>query len=372
MKLFKTLSIMLLAGSILSACGQPAEEEGAASTDNGGYTGETLNDGEEVAAAPQEPREPFTPGDATVTPLATYGPITIYAEEFLYFLNLNASGQTNFLIQLGMPQEVIDEHWSSEAIDGLTNRELVHQETWQEVLDRATLRYIAVSRGYTFTPEMEISALEDIEEFINMTLAGGEDPYEFFYELAGITLETFSLIQPDMMIVNDFLISFSQSYETDEAFALSFFEEHREALEAELGMLVSTVHILVDTMEEAQALLARLNAGERARDLAPIYSTDPGRVQDEGAYHFPRGQMVPEFENWSFDANIGDTGIVESTHGFHVMYLEGRETLNDRDHMSNLMQIAAEVAALEYIENLVDQTNLDFEIDYQLLSSIDF
>lgn len=35
--------------------------------------------------------------------------------------------------------------------------------------------------------------------------------------------------------------------------------------------------------------------------------------------------MVEDFENWCFDASrqVGDTGIVESTYGYHVMYFSG-------------------------------------------------
>ena len=35
--------------------------------------------------------------------------------------------------------------------------------------------------------------------------------------------------------------------------------------------------------------------------------------------------MVDAFENWCFDANRnpGDTGIVETTYGYHVMYFQG-------------------------------------------------
>ena len=32
--------------------------------------------------------------------------------------------------------------------------------------------------------------------------------------------------------------------------------------------------------------------------------------------------MVPEFEDWAFSHEIGDTGIVRTDHGFHVMRMD--------------------------------------------------
>ena len=40
-----------------------------------------------------------------------------------------------------------------------------------------------------------------------------------------------------------------------------------------------------------------------------------------------QGQMVDAFNDWCFDASRqpGDTGIVETTYGYHVMYFVGQD-----------------------------------------------
>ena len=45
--------------------------------------------------------------------------------------------------------------------------------------------------------------------------------------------------------------------------------------------------------------------------------------------------MVTNFNDWCFDEvrKPGDTGIVESTYGYHVMYYVGDSEQNYRDHM---------------------------------------
>ncbi|MCL1925490.1 MAG: peptidylprolyl isomerase [Defluviitaleaceae bacterium] len=361
----KFLTIAALA--LLIACGTANEYE---STNNG----EEYSISENGTATNEPIVGTFTPAAGSLTVLAHYGDINIYEEEFQYLLNIRSAAEANFLLQMGLDEESLEDFWEDEAdpVTGITHRQRIHEETWEEVLEMATLRYIALSRGYEVTPELELEAQRNLDDFAEIVSAGGDDPEEHFYEMAGISLGTFSLIQPNILVINEFLMSLVDSVEVTEAQALQYFEENRETVERDLQMLVSAVHILVDTREEAEELLARLNAGERARDLAPIYSQDPGVVQDEGAYHFSRGEMVPEFEDWSFSANIGDTGIVESQFGYHVMYLEGRETLQDSNHMEHLMMLVAEPLAMEEIERILEEANLNFVINYDLLNSISF
>ena len=90
---------------------------------------------------------------------------------------------------------------------------------------------------------------------------------------------------------------------------------------------VSVRHILVDSEEKANELLQQYNDGEKTEDafaaLAVANSTDPGSASNGGLYsNIYKGQMVPSFEDWCFDParQSGDTGIVESEYGFHVMY----------------------------------------------------
>ena len=62
--------------------------------------------------------------------------------------------------------------------------------------------------------------------------------------------------------------------------------------------------------------------------LAEAYSDDPGSASNGGLYEGVYvGQMVPEFENWCFDASrkTGDYGIVKTTYGYHIMYFVGSD-----------------------------------------------
>ena len=61
-------------------------------------------------------------------------------------------------------------------------------------------------------------------------------------------------------------------------------------------------------------------------ELVQKYSDDPGSVPNGGVYSwFPKGQMVPEFENFSFEKRIGSTGVVRTNYGFHIIQVLGRK-----------------------------------------------
>ncbi len=81
---------------------------------------------------------------------------------------------------------------------------------------------------------------------------------------------------------------------------------------------------------EAQAILDAYLAGDKTEDafaaLANEKSEDPGSNTVGGLYeNVYQGQMVEPFETWSFDENrqYGDTGLVKTSYGYHVMFYVG-------------------------------------------------
>ena len=110
---------------------------------------------------------------------------------------------------------------------------------------------------------------------------------------------------------------------------------YREELLQAIGDGVSTTadqlhasHILVETPEEAEEVLRRLGDGEAFEDLAMEMSTDTGSADVGGDLGwFPRGQMLPEFEEAALSLQPGEiSGAVESQYGYHIIRLEERDT----------------------------------------------
>ncbi len=106
-----------------------------------------------------------------------------------------------------------------------------------------------------------------------------------------------------------------------------------EEIDAELGVAEASLtevcvsHILVETEEEAQEVVDRLEAGEEFGELAQELSQDPGSAENKGVLPCgTAGQYVEEFRDASVTAPIGEVyaEIVESQFGFHVMLVTDR------------------------------------------------
>lgn len=81
--------------------------------------------------------------------------------------------------------------------------------------------------------------------------------------------------------------------------------------------------------QKAEDLLAQWKAGEATEDsfaeLAKENSADSNAAQGGLYEDVTRGAMVTEFNDWCFDParQSGDTGIVKTSYGYHIMYFVG-------------------------------------------------
>ena len=99
--------------------------------------------------------------------------------------------------------------------------------------------------------------------------------------------------------------------------------------EGEEGYEDEQAQLKADAHAKAEELLAQWQSGEATEDsfaaLAMAESTD-GSKYDGGLYtEVYEGQMVTEFNDWCFNASrqSGDTGVVDTQYGSHVMYFSG-------------------------------------------------
>ena len=103
---------------------------------------------------------------------------------------------------------------------------------------------------------------------------------------------------------------------------------------------------------EAEAILADWKAGEATEEsfaaLANEKSSDTGSNTNGGLYEnvYP-GQMVTNFNDWCFaeGRKAGDTGIVESDYGYHVMYYSGDSETTYRDYKITNVLVSEDTTA---------------------------
>jgi foldase protein PrsA len=84
---------------------------------------------------------------------------------------------------------------------------------------------------------------------------------------------------------------------------------------------VKASHILLDTREKAEEVLAKAKAGEDFGQLAERYSVEPGADTTKGDLgEFGYGEMVQPFEEAAFALEEGEiSDIVETQFGFHII-----------------------------------------------------
>jgi len=76
---------------------------------------------------------------------------------------------------------------------------------------------------------------------------------------------------------------------------------------------------------KADALLKQIKSGANFADLARKNSEDSSKEQGGELGFFRRGATVPEFERALFSQKIGDTQIVKSQFGYHILQVEERQ-----------------------------------------------
>jgi len=107
--------------------------------------------------------------------------------------------------------------------------------------------------------------------------------------------------------------------------AKKFFDENPDQF---MGQeTVSASHILVDSEEKANELLAKITAGEISfEDAARENSSCPSSREGGSLGEFGRGQMVPEFDTACFSMEVGEVrGPVQTQFGYHLIRLDGKK-----------------------------------------------
>jgi parvulin-like peptidyl-prolyl isomerase len=106
----------------------------------------------------------------------------------------------------------------------------------------------------------------------------------------------------------------------------AYYDDNIDAIVKRYGEFVCVSHILVDTREQADAVLTRLRRGESFASVAREVSTDTTSASAGGDLGCqPKGQFDPTFEAAAFSAAIGEpTEPVETQFGVHVLLVRAR------------------------------------------------
>lgn len=234
------------------------------------------------------------------------------------------------------------------------------ETTWQEDLLNAAIQNFfqvaalyqeAKANGFELT-ETSKGFMDNLRADLDTAAAsyGFADANEYLADTfgPGITFDEYYRFSEINSLAMDYYTSLTEQITVDDAALEAYYDENEETFTSQ-GVkkdnrnVVNVRHILISVEEgaddaawtaaeqEAQALLQQWTDGDATEEsfaaLATEKTQDPGSQSTGGLYEgvYP-GQMVAPFEEWCFaeDRQTGDTGIVKTDYGYHVMYFVGQ------------------------------------------------
>ena len=255
----------------------------------------------------------------------------------------------------------------------------VEADAFQQLVQLALTQQEADQRGIEITDEQTQQEFDrQYAEFL-VAQAWTEDDLSAYLAQQGQTLDEFKNNVKgyihDQMLASRVQEAVAGTIDiTDEQIS-----EYFAANEAEYGTeeQVRASHILVETRELAEDLLAQLEEGADFAELATEHSIDPGSGANGGDLNwFGRGAMVAPFEEAAFALAIDELSeIVETDYGFHIILLTDRQdaSMPELSDIADQVQedLEAEIAyerAVEWYTGVRDAA--DFEINNPLLAAV--
>lgn len=196
---------------------------------------------------------------------------------------------------------------------------MMGKEAMAKLVEATLIAQEAKLRGVTVGPEQVASKEAEV-------VAGfqGQDKFEGALKEAGVSLSELRERLKEGLLAEAMAGALAgPAAEASLAEAKAYYDSHRPEFQTQEQRRAS--HILVASLEEAQAVVAKLKAGGDFLSLARSLSIDTGSGSQGGDLgFFGRGRMVAPFEAAVFSMKQGERSApVKSRFGYHVIWLTG-------------------------------------------------
>ena len=302
------------------------------------------------------------------TSIATLGDTSVSALNFMYLFVVYRNSLREQASMGGFGEDEMDEFWDIEQ-DGVSVRQNLIDETMHAAMEYAILYDIAIAAGHDESAEDAEAADAQIDTLL-MFVGNDEQEFARIYHMTPDQMRR-AIRQINVSVA--YFLNTMQSFDIAEDDIRSAYDANPFAFPVE----VTVQHILItatnDMSEEAQAearelaedLMARIEAGEDIVPLVVEYSQDFASIPNAGEYTFGHGVMVEAFEDWSFNAEVGDVGIVRTMFGYHVILKVRTPFENAISHIERMLRFDI---FREVYSDLYEQVDSeDWVIDQPLL-----
>ncbi len=267
----------------------------------------------------------------------------VTGDEFKYYYSQNLQAFAQYAQQTEDPQSILD-YAKQVALSQAVEVEYLLQEAQKD--------------GFTADQKEMNDGWAAMEKNITDAAAANEmDVNKFCEQSFGVGLGKVKTIFMDTFTAQKYREAKTAEVAVDDTKLAAFYEENKASFDYNTvrHILVTCARDAEDAVAQeknkaAQDILDRVNKGEDFAALAKEFSEDDGSKETGGVYDvYQATNFVPEFKEWTFAHKVGDTGIVRTDHGFHVMKL---------DAINNTLDTSKEAVTKAYQSNEF-QTKMD-------------
>lgn len=193
-----------------------------------------------------------------------------------------------------------------------------------QLIDETLLYEEALKQGFVVSNE-EIQAT--LDKFIQQNNLTKEQLDQLLIQKK-LTMEDLKNLVRNQLTVDKLLEKeVLKKVNVSDEMALKYYNENLDAFL--ISELVTARHILVSinkrSVEEAKIIAEQVMSQIKSDksnfcELVKTYSEDTGSLDNCGEYLFPKGQMVPEFEEAAFNQEVGGVSLVKTSFGYHIVW----------------------------------------------------
>ncbi|NLY39919.1 MAG: foldase [Firmicutes bacterium] len=239
----------------------------------------------------------------------------------------------------------------------------MYAQNGEAVLDDLIMRLLIKQEGRRLGL---IVTNEEIEKIITENFPGGEEELNSALQYYGLTMDAFR----EETALNLLLRKIAHSQiEIGEGDTEEYYEANKERFS--IPTEVEARHILVETEEEANALIAQLEDGADFAELAKEHSLDTANKDSGGNLgYFTKNDMVAEFSAAAFDLAVGERSQpVKTSYGYHIIEVlnrkEGRERSYD-EVKDEVREALLEEKTYEFTSELLVKLRAEAKIKYNV------
>jgi len=283
-----------------------------------------------ITSAPPDATAAMAPADPTATPAL---PATPTAEALAALVN----GQPLYLVDY---ERELEQYEVSLIVRGIDPNNPDEQAYARDRVINAMIEQVLIEQAATAAGIVVSDAEVEAEMQALIAVAGGEEALEATLAEWGQTYDGFR------QNVRGGLIGMAMTQRIVGAVPAT--TEH-----------VHARHIQVDTLQEAERILAQLQAGADFVTLSKSYSQDSNTSASGGDLgFFPRGILIaPELEEAAFALQPGQfSGVVTSMLGYHIVQVVERDPA--RSVSPESLSFLQDWALQEWVEGLWAQATI--------------